>query len=922
VLPLERRVELEAIAELAADAGRGRGALMVVEGAPGLGKSMLLAEAERVAVERGLSVLRARGHELERTFAWGVARSLLEPALTDALLEGAARVVFDPSAEIAGGPSPEAGSAILHALYRLTVRVAERGPLVLVVDDAHWADEASLRYLVYLAARLAGQPMALLVGSRPPEHGAGELLEQLATEPDARIHLLSPLGAEAVAVLIRRRLPAAGDGFCRRCWELTAGNPLQVRELLLAVEQHEGGLDDAALEAATEVAARSLARSVQRRLAARSAAAQALAQAVAVFEDDAPMHLAAALAELTPAAAVAAADELQHADVLRAGDPLGFTHPLVRAAVYGQLPFGERAQTHRSAARLLAAGGAPDERVSAHLLHSRPAGDEEIVGVLLAAARRAMAQGVPRSAVRYLDRALREPPSEHQHAAVLAALGKAEAVAGRPEAVEHLEAAVALAAEPAERAALLLDLGRSLHHAGQLDEAGAAFLRGLDELGPHRHALAADLEGAYLTSAVHSPTLAADAHRRGDAILADLRLERRADRELASTAMMMWLFAARPRPDILALARRLDTAGRIGDGEPDSRTPPYVIGALIWCDDFATASDALALTFADAGRRGSVRRFAMASQLRARQQLSTGPIADAVDNARAAADIWREGRQMYLHAAAYCLVGALLEADEPDAADAALALDDLRQPASPFFAAFRHTATGQLAARRGDDTGAVEAFLAAGRGLTKLHIVNPAVLPWRSEAGLAAHRLGRGDQARSLIADELRLAERFGGPRAIGVARRAAALLEDAENAVEPLREAAAMLGACGAHVEHARALVDLGAAIRRTGHAAEARATLRQALAVAEASGARALARRAGEELRVAGGRVRPTAGAPAGLTPSEHRVAALAAAGQTNRQIADELFLTVKSVEWHLGNTYRKLDIRGRGELAGRLR
>jgi DNA-binding CsgD family transcriptional regulator len=178
-----------------------------------------------------------------------------------------------------------------------------------------------------------------------------------------------------------------------------------------------------------------------------------------------------------------------------------------------------------------------------------------------------------------------------------------------------------------------------------------------------------------------------------------------------------------------------------------------------------------------------------------------------------------------------------------------------------------------------------------------------------------AQRLGRDDQARSLIAEELRLAERFGSPRAIAVAGRATALLERGDAAVERLRAAAEGLGACGAQVDHARAVVDLGAAIRRSGQPGQARETLREAIDIAEATGAAALARRGRDELRIAGGR------APAGaLTPSEHRVAALAAAGRTNREIADALYLTVRSVEWHLGNTYRKLDIRGRGELADR--
>ena len=172
MLPLEREVELEAIRELAADAVAGRGALMVLEGPPGLGKSMLLAQAEREAGTRGLAVLRARGHELEQSFAWGVARSLLEPSVTDELLDRAGPgVVFDAGAELggrAGLQKPAPGSST--RCTGSTLRLAEAGRSLLVVDDAHWADEASLRYLVYLTGRLADQPIG--GARRDPPAGA------------------------------------------------------------------------------------------------------------------------------------------------------------------------------------------------------------------------------------------------------------------------------------------------------------------------------------------------------------------------------------------------------------------------------------------------------------------------------------------------------------------------------------------------------------------------------------------------------------------------------------------------------------------------------------------------------------------------------------------------------------------------------
>jgi DNA-binding CsgD family transcriptional regulator len=210
------------------------------------------------------------------------------------------------------------------------------------------------------------------------------------------------------------------------------------------------------------------------------------------------------------------------------------------------------------------------------------------------------------------------------------------------------------------------------------------------------------------------------------------------------------------------------------------------------------------------------------------------------------------------------------------------------------------------------------AFLAVGQLHGELLIVNPAVLPWRSEAALAAHRLGQRDRAAALAGEELRLAEKFGAPRAVGVARRAAGLLARGDDAIELLRSAVGMLDGCGARVEQARALADLGAAIRRGGHPAQARPVLRDAVALADEVRVVAVADAARAELRLAGGRARRRALTPVErLTPGERRVAELAAAGRSNRQIANALFVTVKAVEWHLGNAYRKLEVRGRSDL-----
>lgn len=785
---LEREDELAVLEDVVDGAARGQGGLALVAGPAGVGKSALLSCAARAAQERGVVVLWARGHELERAFGWGVARSLLEQSLTgrtdadlDELLAGpaaGARQLFDAADDATSARRSEVGFAILHSLYWLVVRLAEREPLLFVIDDAHWADEPSLRFVVYLAGRLSEHPIAVLVGARAGELGEGELLRQLSGEPSARIRAVPSLGAAAVAELVRRRLPEADDELCRRCLELTSGNPLQLRELLAAIEQRAQPADASTLPMAAEVAARSLARSVLRRLAALSLDAQVLARGVAVFEDDAPLHLAAELTGLSRAAALAAADELAAADVLRAGDPLGFTHPLVRSAVYGELPYGERARTHRRAAQLLVASGASSERVSAHLLESSPDGDAVVVEQLRATAERAMARGVPASAVRYLERALREPPLEAVRPAALAELGRAEAAAGLPDALAHLEAAIGLAEDPRQRAALLLTFGRVLQHSGRLDEACASFQRGRDVLGEAHTELAVDLEAGYLAAAMQAPERAADAHRQADAIFAAKRPNTRAERELASKAMITCLWAGAPRDELLAIARRLLQDSELAQEGRDSRAIVHVTGCLSLCDDYAAAETALGRMFAEARRRGSASMFAAASQLRSRQRLWTGAVADSVLDARAAFDVWRGALHMYLHPAAYCLVSALLEQDEPDEAEEALALGDREPAAVGFFAAWRQTAIGRLASCRGEDADALEAYLKAGRHLSDLLATNPTVVPWRSEGGLAAQRLGRHDLARTLVTEELALAERFGAPRAIGVARRAAGLLE------------------------------------------------------------------------------------------------------------------------------------------------
>jgi DNA-binding CsgD family transcriptional regulator len=187
---------------------------------------------------------------------------------------------------------------------------------------------------------------------------------------------------------------------------------------------------------------------------------------------------------------------------------------------------------------------------------------------------------------------------------------------------------------------------------------------------------------------------------------------------------------------------------------------------------------------------------------------------------------------------------------------------------------------------------------------------------------MAAVRLGRFEEARELSSSELAASRRFGAPRAVGISLLSAGLVEPGAGGVELMREAVAVLEGSPARLEHARALVMLGGALRRVGHSTDAREPLREALEMAHGFGAYALASGAHTELITAGARPRrPTTTGVDALTPGERRVAAMAADGMSNREIAEDLFVTVKAVQWHLRNVYKKLDVTGRGELAAAL-
>ena len=496
----------------------------MVEGPAGIGKTRLVLAAGRHGRELGLTTLSARGSELERDFAYGLVRQLFEAPLVAAspperaeLLAGAAghaasAVRRRGGADDAAGALLDPSFAILHGLYWLCANLGRRSPLLLCVDDVHWADQASLRFLHYLGRRLQELPIAVVAATRPARSADGSpLLAALAADPSAEVLELAPLSERAVAELMRLAFGTEVEpAFAAACHEVTGGVPFLVRELVRAIAEQGIEPTAAASSRVAGLAPRAVSHSVVQRLSRLSASARELARAAAVL-GEADLRLAAGLAGVDPGTAATAADELAAAGILEEGRPLRFVHPIVRAAVEADLSPGERAGLHAAAARRLANEGASAHRIAAHLLATDPAGDDRVADSLLPAARTAIANGAPDSAVAYLRRALAEPPSERLRPDVLLELGFAESYAADPQAAAHLEAALDIAPATTAQVSITLALGRMLQIGGRNREALEVFDRTRARLGATDRRAALTLEGAALGAAQFDAETADDA---------------------------------------------------------------------------------------------------------------------------------------------------------------------------------------------------------------------------------------------------------------------------------------------------------------------------------------------------------------------------------------------------------------------------
>ena len=929
---LERGAELARIDQLIDEARRGGGRVLAIEAEAGGGKTSLLEAAKQRAKRRRLKVLSARASELEQDFAFAVARQLLEPVLAAAdaerrreLTEGAARLgaMTLTLQEVGDGQSVRDSFAALHGIYWLAANVSARQPALLAIDDIQWADLPSVRWLAYLLPRLDGLAALVVITSRPAQRG---LASEVLASPQVELHRLSGLSEAGVAELATAELATEPSSeFVQACQWATGGNPFLLSELLREARSQGavGSTEDA--RRVGEVTPDSVGRWVRLRLSRLGARAERVARAASVLGVHSDLRRVAELAGAGSEEAARQAAALATAGVLGDLEAFEFAHPIVRQAVYDTIPPPERELLHAHAATLLRDVGATSEEVALHLLKGFPAEGEWAVEQLRSAASAARARGAPEVAVSYLAAAV-EHVAPHRRVRALWELGSAELESGSlpgasvGDAVGHLREALRLATDARDRGAIALELGDALWGGWQSSEALEVFDAAIGELAGEERELGLLLRAHAVGACLFAGPLTELARAR----LADLQgVEDNSPAERLVLGLRAYAYAwSGGSTDTTAAlaARALERARTEPPGHMSPMTVNFAPVALVFAEELDIAERVLRDVVDDAQGRGDVRTLSIAYCWSSRVGYLRGAIAAAEADARTALELARmRGLGAKVPLTHAFLIDALIEGDDLETARLILAVIDPGEVV-PEYAGWTWLLVrrGQVRIASGDLEGGLHDLHEAGRRQLEWGPHAPSALSWRLDAALAHAARGERDEATHLARDELTSAEDCGAATAIGAALRVRALVEEGRPSLDGLKEAVAALEGAPGRLELARALTELGAALRRDNQRVAAREPLRRALDIAQGSGARLTAKRAHDELVATGARPRRlrTTGGDA-LTASERRVARMAADGMANREIAQTLFVTVKTVEVHLSNAYRKLGIQSRKDL-----
>jgi DNA-binding CsgD family transcriptional regulator len=925
---LERERELAEIASAISEAKAGRGGAVAIDAAAGLGKTRLLKEARETGSRTGLTVLSGRATELERDFPFALVRQLFEASLAtipaeerEAVLEGA------KAARGALGLDPLGDNhdsfAVLHGLYWVTAALAERAPLLLAVDDAHWADAGSLDYLGFLLPRLEELPVALVFTSRPDEPASPEGLGRIVGDPSVPHLTPTPLSTAATASLLTHELGRQPEpSFAAACHEVSGGNPFLLRELVRTLGEQGVEPEAQAAELVRGQAPKRVSQTVLPRIKRLSPAAGVVARSLAVLGDGSNLRVVAQLAGIDPKSAQSTGDELRGVSILEPGAALRFAHPLVRNAVYMDVPAGERARTHAAAAALLRGRGADLEQVATQLLASDPREERADAETLLAAGEQALRAGAPRSAIAYLTRALAEPPPDELRASVLGFLLTAAFRAADQSVLAAIEADVLAewAREPALRSGWAVELTMLMALGGRFDEAASLLGEAVEiAVGEGDAERAFHLRAQLNTLSLLLPT-PAGAEREYDASGVDPNSPAgRLAAAIEARSKAVNGGSAREAAD--AAKRALGEDGVIFAEAPELAAAPFAVMTLVAADETEAARRGAECAMRIARERDATPDLAQAHFLGGFVSWGCGDLISAEADLRQALDLARlAGIAPLVLMYTGPFMEILIERDEMEAAERELLATGFAEGPIPESALFNMLLLirAHLRIEQGRMDEAAEDFYALVARAEKLGFGPGPIATAGPYAVRALNAVGDGDRAREFVETMLAGARGWGAPTLSAHVLRAAAAAREGEEGIELLERALRTIEGSPQRLIHAQVLFELGSALRGAGRRGDARPPLREALTIARHCGAARLGRRAHEELEATGERLRRYT--PIGvesLTPSERRVAGLAAEGMTNRQIAQALFVTVKTVEAHLSAAYDKLDVPGRRQL-----
>ncbi|WP_414942136.1 helix-turn-helix transcriptional regulator [Amycolatopsis sp. cmx-11-51] len=919
---LERDRELERIEAALDSALAGEGRVVVIEGLAGIGKTRLVREARALAKARGFGRLRSVGDALESAMAWGVVRQLIERSLSRYSGENREKILDGPSGAVLRAlddPSEAELARTLHALWWATVDFSSSRPLLITVDDAHWADHSSLRFLVYLSRRIADLPITVVVATRPPAENTGPLARLSVSRQAERVSP-KPLSLEALAELVTARGVRPAWAVVVSLHAASGGNPFLAGVLVDELDVLGLPLDlDATADHVGRLGPSTVFQAVLGRLPFE---AVALAGAIAILGPGGDPRRAGALAKLDAARLSAAVEALTSAHVLTGdGDHLVFVHPVVREAVLTDLGTIARAALHTDAAKALRAAKAPAGRVAAHLVQAPKGALPDAAGILREAAIALLAAGDPETAAAHLRRAVDETPDD---AALRAELGRALLRTG--EAAEARQQLLVAAdgvpdAELAAAAASATAVVEGPEDAvAELREAIAARPGGPRD--PGRMHLEARL--AVIRSFLPHHRRTASDHLSAYAGLSGVTPD---ERTLLGLLAQMGRYEVRPADEVAATACRALANGAYFEdatGSLDAMVG-WVVAmlALISADGVDEARREIERARRRVRAHGCPVEFATVANaaLFLDWRLGNVSLMEAEAEGSLAAIVAEEPVPQVIALRAtstHFLAYAALERGDLEAAAEVLARFDADHGDGPRMmpTTWLHEPRALIALAVGNPVLArTQAFLqrdelaAAG--------VDPPTIPWRVPAVRAAMLLGESGHAIELANEQVVIARKWGTATEIGVALRLLAHA-DGDRRLDLLTESVGVLETSPARLQLARSLVDLGEAMRVARRCTDARTPLTRGIELATECGSVVLRTRAAQALEALGDRPRRTLVAgPFSLTASERRVADLMASGRANREIAQELFVTPKTVEKHLGRIYTKLGITGRWEL-----